>query len=292
MKTITTLSLAAMTALLIGCGGGGGGGSATPNTNNPGATSSVSSQGSSSSASATAQQAISSSNLAGKTVVSEYSNGVKVQNIKKTSYIFLPNDEVIAVFDLFDGGRKVAHGTYNESDGNNVAIITPTFDNDENFIPAFGISSPSSIDQITVGESTAIYTVTAIVDNADNGIDEATVASTAVGGSGGNTDAPMHDTFYGKSLNIYNNVSTDLVNGLQYTYDYNGNTRYDSNVALHCTDYGYVDIFVEGTTEGRTSKTYFLPDDSSKSCMEFDYSNASGNSASGSGSRNVVWYQP
>ncbi|MEA1918347.1 MAG: hypothetical protein U9N52_00795, partial [Campylobacterota bacterium] len=79
MKTITTLSLAVITALFIGCGGGS---STTPGTNNNSSVaSSVSSQGSSSSASATAQ-AISSSNLAGKTVVAEYSDGTKVKNIQ------------------------------------------------------------------------------------------------------------------------------------------------------------------------------------------------------------------
>ncbi len=247
----------------------------------------VSSQSSSSTPTAVDGQSIDSANLSGMTVVAEYRSGTKVKNIQKISYIFLSNNESITVFDLFDGSRKVAHSTYHESDGNNVAMLNPTFDNGETFMPAFGISSPNSVDFITVGESTAVYKVTAIIDNANNGIDEATVTSTAVEEPNANENAPMYDTLNGKSLSIYNNVSTSLINDIQYTQEYAGNTRYDSNVALHCTDYGYTEIFVEGTTDGTHSKTYFLPEDTNKICMEFDYTNAS----KGSGSNNAVWYK-
>jgi len=237
----------------------------------------------------TTAQAISSSDLAGKTVVSEYKDGVKVKNIQKTSYIFLPNNKVIAVFDLFDGSRKVARGAYNESNGNNVAILEPIFDNGESFIPAFGLSTPNGIDKITVGKSIAIYDVTAIVDNADNGIDEATVVSTEGAAPTDNGSAPMYDTLYNKTLTICNNASSDVINELDYSYKYGGNTRYDSNVVLHCTDYGYTDINIENTNQnGTNSKSYFFPGDMDKMCLEMDYSAAK----TGSGSSNVVWYQP
>lgn len=247
--------------------------------------SSVSSSASSSSAAS--GDSINSANLAGYTVVSEYANGTKIKNIKKTSYIFLANNQVIAVFDLYDGSRKVARGSYNQSHGNNVVIISPAFDNDENFMPAFGISTPNGIDEITVGESTAIYNVTAIVDNANNGIDETTVASTTVEGPEENPDAPMYDELNGKSMMIYNSISGAAIGDLSYTMQYNGYTQYNGTAALHCTDYGYSEIFVEGTDNGVHYKTYFLPSDSSIVCMEFDYTNAT----QGSGSTNVVWYK-
>ena len=249
--------------------------------------SSVSSAQSSSSAAATDGQSIDSANLAGMTIVSEYSDGTKVKDIKKISYIFLANNESITVFDLYSGARKVARGTYHESDGNNVAIINPTFDNNEVFIPAFGISSPNGVDQITVGESIALYKVTAIVDNDDNGINEATVASTTVEAPEENTDAPMYNELYAKSLSIYNGISTDLLDGMDYTFKYAGNTRYDSDVELHCTDYGYTEIFTEGTDNGVTSKTYMFPGNSNIMCLESNYAA----SATNSGSRNAVWYK-
>ncbi len=258
-----------------------------PTVSNEGSSSSISSAQNSSAASVTDGQSIDSANLAGYTIVSEYKSGTKVKDIKKVSYIFLPNNESITVFELFSGARKVARGTYNESNGKNVAIINPTFDNNEAFIPSFGISSPNDVDKITVGESTALYKVTSIIDNANNGIDEATVASTAVEIPEENTDAPMYDELYGKSLSIYNGISADLLDGMDYTFKYAGNARYDSNVELHCTDYGYTDVFTEGTEDGVTSKTYMFPGNSNIMCLESTYSSG----ATGSGSINTVWYK-
>jgi hypothetical protein len=249
--------------------------------------SSISSAQSSSTASVTDGQSIDSADLAGYTIVSEYKSGTKVKDVKKISYIFLPNNESITVFELFSGAIKVAHGTYNDSNGNNVAILNPTFDNNEDFIPAFGISSPSDVDKITVGESIALYPVTAIVTNDNNSIDESTVASTAVEEPEENTDAPMYDELYGKSLSIYNGISADLLNGMNYTFEYAGNTRYDSNVELHCTDYGYTDVFTEGTENGVTSKTYMFPGNSNIMCFESNYTAGAANS----GPLNVVWYK-
>lgn len=285
MKMITTLALAVITAFFIGCGS-----SDTPDTPGAGETESpsiaIDDSTQNQDSSGTSNQVISSANLANMTIVSEYADGTKIKDVKKSSYIFLPNSEIIAVFDLFDGSRKVARGTYHESDGNNVAVIDSVYDNDESFIPAFGISTSNSFDQITVGESIGLYRVTAILDNDENGIDEATVASIAVEAVDENEDAPMHDALYGKSLSIYNNVTSDLVDGMQPTFEYADKVRYDSNVALHCTDYGYTTIFVEGTDDGVNSKVYMLESDSNKMCTEATYTSG----ASNYGSRNAVWY--
>ena len=97
----------------------------------------------------------------------------------------------------------------------------------------------------------------------------------------------MYDALNGKSLSIYNNISTSLINGMQYTFEYAGNIRYDSNVELHCTDYGYTEILTEGTTDGVHSKTYLYPGNSNKMCLESDYTNGS----TGFGSNNAVWYK-
>ena len=88
-----------MTALLIGCGGGGGGGNSSDGTANSTPANTASS--SSSQASTSAEQ-ISSANLANMTVVAEYRDGTIVQNIRKVSYIFLPNNQAIVVFDSYN----------------------------------------------------------------------------------------------------------------------------------------------------------------------------------------------
>lgn len=237
----------------------------------------------------TGVDSIDSANLAGKTLIAEYKSGVKIKDIKKTSYIFLADNKTICVFDFFDGSRKVARGVYNESDGNNVAIISPVFDNGETFVPAFGISTPNGIDKITVGKSKTFYTVTSIVDNADNGIDESTVTSTSSSNTGStqNGDAVMYDEFYAKQLSIYNNVSSYVIDQLSYTYKFAGNSKYNSDTQVHCVDYGYKEMLIENTNQGVHVKTYQFPNKIDLLCMEYDYAN----SPNDSGSKNVVWYQ-
>jgi len=96
--------------------------------------------------------------------------------------------------------------------------------------------------------------------NADNGIDEATLASTAGATPEENGDAPMYNELHGKSLTIYNNASSDVINQLDYSFTHIGDVRYDSNVALHCTDYGYTDIAIENTNQdGANAKSYWFP---------------------------------
>jgi hypothetical protein len=74
---------------------------------------------------------------------------------------------------------------------------------------------------------------------------------------------------------------------MNYTFEYAGNTRYDSNVELHCTDYGYTDVFTDTTEDGVNTKTYMFPGNSDIMCFENNYSAG----ATNSGSLNVVWYQ-
>jgi len=270
MKLITTLSFAAMTALLIGCGGGGGG--STPN--DSASNSSTGTTGTSSSSSiGQSQERISSSNLANMTVVAEYGDGPIVQNIEKVSYIFLPNSEAIVVFDLFDGSRKVARDShYYESDGNNVALLNPVFDGGESFgiIFAAGISSPGGVDLITVGESTAFpYTVTAILSNDDNGIDEGSVTNISITSSSSSADAnsPLSTA---SNITIYNNSSKTEIDKTEPTFSYSDFTRYDSNSPMHCTDYGFSAPIIDDTENGVHSLSYM---EGGRMCFEIDNEN-------------------
>ena len=96
---------------------------------------------------------------------------------------------------------EVITSHYYESDGNSVALLNLEFDNDESFgvIIATGISTPNGFDQITVGESTAYpYTVTAILGNDDNGIDENSV--TTINGSSSSSRITSYNVCYTKLL--------------------------------------------------------------------------------------------
>jgi hypothetical protein len=286
MKLVTALSIATITALLIGCGGGGGGSTPTDSTT----TSSTGTTGTSSSSSVaqsgTSQERISSSNLANMTVVAEYQSGPIVQNIEKVSYVFLPNSEAIVVFDLFDGSRKVARDShYYESDGNNVALLNLAFDDGESFgiIIAAGISSPGGIDLITVGESTAFpYTVTAILGNAENGIDENSVTTVNVSSSSSSADSnsPLATA---TSITIYNNSSKTEIDKTEPTFSYSDFTRYDSNTPLHCIDYGFTSPIIDNTDKGVHSLSYM---EGGRSCFEIDYENSSI-----SGNANAAFYK-
>jgi hypothetical protein len=280
MKLALTFTSITLAAILVGCGGGGGSSTApeegtTSSTPTAGNTSSSTTQSTSSQPANQGAESINSANLANMSVVAEYREGTKVQNIEKVTYIFLPNNEAIVVFDLSDGSRKVARDShYYESDGNNVALTNIEFDNGDSFgiILAAGISSPGGIDLITVGESTAFpYKVTAILSNEDNGIDETSVTNIDNTSSSSSVDAnsPLATA---ANITIYNNSSATEINNAAPTFENNGFTRYDSNVPLHCTDYGFTTALTESTNNGVHSISY-LNDD--RMCTEIDNENGS-----------------
>jgi hypothetical protein len=291
MKNITKLSIIALGALVIGCGGGsssddaGNSGNSSAQTQNSSTANIESSANNSSSSIASVSQTIASSNLAGYTIITEHQEGASFQNIQRASYIFLPNDQVIVVFDLYDGSRKVARGTYNESDGNNVAILSPVYDNDDTFaihIAAMGISSPGGVDLITVGESSAIpYDVSAIITNDDNGIDEESVTNIVIESSSSSANNNSNsDLANATSITIYNNTNiSKLFNGASNTIG----EEYTSKSSLHCTDFGYSSLVIEDNTQACASKTYMK--NLSNMCIEFDCSGSKY-----SGSTNVAYY--
>lgn len=279
MQKITTLSLVATVALFIGCGGGSAPASPTSlNTQVEDDTSGQDTQGT---------QTISSANLANMTIVADYVGGSKYKNIQKVMYIFEPNNQAIVVIDYADGSRKVAHGEYNESDGNNVAILSPVYD-DETPVTymATGIASPSSFDMITVGESTAYpYKVTSIVSNEDNGIDEATVVSIEVTSTlpddSSNENIALSNS---TALYIYNNISASAANEAYSqlnTAMYDASLlRYDGSSALRCSNYGYTSLMSEDpATDGNPAAKVYMKSNQYM-CIEYDFSNATGQSGS------------
>ncbi len=253
-------------------------------------TGSSSSQASTGNSCADGCTSINSNDVAGYTIIAEWQSGTKVKNIKTVTYIFLEDNQAVAVTDYYDGSRRVARGSYHPyEDGHGLVstIQSMYYDNGDSYIDA--ISGPNALTEITVGQShnATNNIVTSIIPNADNGIDEATVASITVEAPEENENAPMRDELYGKTLSIYNGISTNLVNGMNSTFEYAGNTRYDSNVELHCTDYGYTETFVESSENGLDLKVYMFPGNSNLMCSESNYAAA----AEHSGSRNAVWYK-
>jgi hypothetical protein len=257
-------------------------------TSDVGSSSSISSSAGSSSSVSVVDDTIDSAKLAGMTVVGEYKSGVKVKNIKKVSYIFLSSSEVITVFDLFDGTRKVARDSnYHQSNGNNVAILNPEFDSGDDFLAAFGISTDNGYDKITVGHSTAYpYTVTSIIKNSDNGIDEATVHGMVEEASSSSASADDSALSSSNNIMIYNNVSASTADELESQLNQNHNMiRYDSESAMHCPDYGFTTLMTEIPADnmGVNSKTYMK--NNQYMCLEFDYS-----SSAKHGSSNMALY--
>jgi len=242
------------------------------------------SSSSSSSSQGVTGESINSADLAGWTVVSEYKSGVKFKDIKTASYIFLQNNQVIIVFDLFDGSRRVARGAYNQSHGNNVAIINPTYDDGKSFVLASGISTPNGTDLITVGKSNAFpYTVTKIVANNINAFNENTVTTIVVDKSTADGTAPMYDQIKGKSnIIIFNNFSSASANE---THDlmYPSYAKADSSSEIHCTDYDFTDVFLDSKEEDGIVTVVYLQD--GNMCYEFDYKNHPEH-----GSLNTVFY--
>lgn len=257
---------------------------------------SSSSSSATSSSSSSAQNgnlnSIASSDLPGYTVVAEYRNGPKQNDIDKVSYIFLPNNKAILVFEISDGSVYVARDdNYHESDGNNVALLNPVFDDGKQlgvFITA-GISTPNEYNKITVGQSTAIpYTVTAILSNDDNGIDEATIATHIVSASSSSSPSSTNSELNNaKNITIFNNANiSKLMNG---TTAFDGQKSYNSNTPLHCTDYGFgtAQIKTENTdADGVHSLSYMFTGNSEKTmCMEFDEAGSKYE-----GSTNIAYY--
>jgi len=114
MKTITTLSLAAMTALLIGCGGGGGGTAGTSSSAAGGAVSSAAGGNTSSQASQGFVK-FDARNLSGYTVFVEDKDHLSASD-KEDIFIFETGTQVKIVVNRNDGGQVVYEGTYDISD--------------------------------------------------------------------------------------------------------------------------------------------------------------------------------
>lgn len=172
MKTMTTLSIVAITALFIGCGGGGGGG-ATPN---QGTSSSIAAGGTSSSAAdgSTSSQAsqgtiqFDARNLSGNTVFIEDTDNIIVDD-KEYIYIFETDSQVKLVLNR-DNGEQIVHenGTYEIKDsiglGKNVDI---------NFILSDGTSSGFTLfleDDYSIKEYQLGAHVTKVLPNGSNGV--------------------------------------------------------------------------------------------------------------------------
>ncbi len=249
--------------------------------------------GSSSSSHSGGLDSISSSDLAGYTVVAEYKSGTKINDIEKVSYIFLSNHKAIVVFEIADGSVYVARDdNYHESDGNNVALQNLVFDDGKQLGAFFvsGITTPNEYNQITVGQSTALpYTVTAILSNDENGIDEATVKTHIVSASSSSSSASTNSELNNaKNLTIYNHANiAKLMNGT--TFD--NQKSYESDTPMHCTDYGFgsAQIKTEDTgPDGAHVLSYMFTGEAARTktmCLEFDEAGTSYE-----GSTNIAYY--
>lgn len=231
---------------------------------------------------------INANNLTGYTLVTQWQSGVKIKDTKSTTFIFLDNNQAIAVIDYFDGSRRVARGTYHPyDDGDGLAFTYPgaTYDNGESYID--GIAGPNNLTEIVVGQSHNIANniLTSIISNNDNGINEATVASSSVGAEGENdTSAPKYSEINGKNIIIYNNISASHFASSGAELSFSHMNRYDHTSELHCTDYGYSSVLTDDISDGIHSKGYY----DSNLCIESDYTNAA--SASEKGSDYIIFW--
>ncbi|MBN2895121.1 MAG: hypothetical protein JXK05_04410 [Campylobacterales bacterium] len=208
MKRITTLSLAAVTALLIGCGGGSSdNGGDTPK-------SSSSAEGSTSSAQAAqSEQSRNANNLAGYTVEAEQEGAVTVSNYQKFTFIFLPNNACIVITDYFNGERKVVHTTYSIDDTFGIAMLTMVGTDDQGELYNNAISLNAS-QEVVVGESLAgSYITTAIVSNSDNGIDENAVVSSETSTPSNSSTFTINSVDDVKGYTITSNESSNTIGG-------------------------------------------------------------------------------
>jgi len=237
-------------------------------------------------------QAISSEELAGYTVVSEYKNGLKALNIKKVNYIFLAGEKAIVVIDLFDGTRKVLRATIYHHDKGNHVVIMPgdfTWDNGDK-ITSFApdIETENGYNKITVGHSSALpYKVTAIVSNSENGIDEATVTATGSSSSTQDTNntAPTVPNPMSHNISIWNNIDQGKAFGNSNYLSENTAHILPSNTAVHCTDYGYTASDKVSDFTSNLEVHSMAYSHGQFSCMESDYG-----SSGASGSESYITY--
>ncbi len=219
-------------------------------------------------------QSISSEELEGYTIVSEYKSGTKVLNIKKVNYIFLEGEQAMVVIDLFDGSKKVLRAdVYKHNDGNHVAIMPGdfTWDNDDKitlFAPLIG--TENGYDKITVGHSTAHpYTVTAILSNDENGIDEATVTATH-NSSSDNSAVPT------KNVSIYNNIDVATAFGNSNYLATSSSHVEERTTPFHCTSYGFKDADLISESDDSSLHTHSRSySHGGYMCIEVDYANSS-----------------
>jgi hypothetical protein len=218
---------------------------------------------------------INSNNLEGYTVITEWKSGPQVKDVLKTTYVFLQNTQAIVVLEYANGSQRVARGTYYPyEEGNGLAFTNSSakFDNGEDYID--GLDGPNDLTAITVGKSHNIFNniVTSIIPNDANDIDEATVSSSIVEDPESDEGAPNYAVLSSaSSLMLYNNLSTAQRNTIFNQVGATNNmSRYDSSVALHCSDYGYTMKMVSSTTDGVMSTSY-MSSDMQKMCLEFEY---------------------
>jgi len=166
MKIITTLSLAAITAVLIGCGSGSSGDNVTPEILNTSSTSS------NSSSSVESMQSINAHNIAGYTVMSQKPVSFTAGDIQSASYVFMANNKAGIVYTYLDGSTRVMIGSYSI---NTLAGVF-TLQIDGNWIDDGGAISDSitlnadqNIDEASIA---GLYPIMKIILNSENGIDE------------------------------------------------------------------------------------------------------------------------
>jgi len=177
MKMITTLSLAAVTALFIGCGGGGGGGG-TPASSvasvSSSASSVASSQGSSSSSSTEGLQSIDARNISGYTVFTDNLNIGINPDVETIIYIFETGTQVKIIVKNKNGTQESSSGTYETQNNSFGKVIQMETNNDQ--------TGDSEAYTLTLDDNYVLHVgndpyqiqghpISKIVTNEENGID-------------------------------------------------------------------------------------------------------------------------
>ncbi len=303
MNKITTLSLAAITALFIGCGGGGSSDTPAADTSAPETVTPTLSGIFTDSPVKGISYTCKASNTQGTTDVdgrytcatgdTEVTFSIGTVNLGTT-----PIAEVITPRSFFLGANRDAEIL-------NLAQLLQTMDIDGN--PENGIEL-DSIDienwqSANIGFDHAQFDsematklgktmVTELVAQThlngtftEHGLDVISAIKTpntsTTTDEENNTGMPKNNEINGKNIIIYNNVVEQNLSSAEKNHDLINMTKYDGNVAFHCTDYGYSMTILDGTFDDIHTKSYYIIG-GENGCIETDYKDASSSGLQGS----------
>ncbi len=288
MKKATSLSLAVLSALLIGCGGGGGSNDDTPNTSSGTNTGSPTTQ-TTDYEDATgfgSFTATSVDDLKGVTIVFKTDPNLDTDGIFTTTHAIacdgtfhtttieaLPNGTNFTLHD-YTGTPEVEVNQEDNfgfisfadlsSNENAMTYITIVTDGSGTFYEGQCYLGSNDSSQCLWGQIAYALTQDTCDGSTQN---TATAGSSSSTASTVSTDSPLSSAV---NITIYNNSSATEIDKAAPTFEYSDFTRYNSSTPLHCTDYGFSSPTLDDTDNGVHSLAYL---ENGRQCYEIDNEN-------------------